>query len=368
MIGVNSCLEGNDHLDDAILLLGEEIIGFHDLIEPEVVSDELHRIELLAAHALHQTADTLLATGTQREEHMVISKTCSEAVQGEFEVCGVNTEGTHSASSLDGPQAILESGLSAQSFHGNIHLAAMGEFGNLGQWILLLEVDGVRGSELLSHGQTDRIGVDRDDGGGTREPGGGGGTETDGALSVNGHGVSNLGVGVLNSTETSGHDITAHDHLLVSEIIWDLGRIEFGIGNQEILSLATINGVSEAPAAHESAATLRGETLLAVVAVAARGDGWNANAISDLESGDPRTQLGNQANWLVAQSEVVSNGILALDNVDISATNGGFSHLDKDLTKARLRDRFSDDSDLVLALEDQSLHLLGNLHWCCHLS
>jgi hypothetical protein len=48
-------------LDHAVALVGEEVVGLLDLIEPEAVRDELRDIQLAVAYELHQGAHALLA-------------------------------------------------------------------------------------------------------------------------------------------------------------------------------------------------------------------------------------------------------------------------------------------------------------------
>ena len=78
----------------------------------------------------------------------------------------------------------------------------------------------------------------------------GGGAQTDRPLGEDHHDVADLDVGGIGAGEAGGHDVGAHQHLLVGQAVRHWCQVGLRIGYQHVLGLGTIDGVAEAPAAH----------------------------------------------------------------------------------------------------------------------
>ena len=92
------------------------------------------------------------------------------------------------------------------------------------------------------------------------------------------------------AAETRAHDVGAHQHLLVGQPVGHGGEVRHGVRHQQVLRLRAVDGVAEAPAAHRLAAALGVVTVQAGMALPARRDRTDDDALPDGVAADARSQ------------------------------------------------------------------------------
>ena len=70
------------------------------------------------------------------------------------------------------------------------------------------------------------------------------------ALREHRHRVTDAHAGGLCAAETGGHDVGAHQHLLVAQAVGHGRQVGHGIGHHNEFGLAAVDGVAQLPAAH----------------------------------------------------------------------------------------------------------------------
>src|SRR4029079_5016836 len=99
--------------------------------------------------------------------------------------------------------------------------------------------------------------------------------------------------------EAGRGDVGEQEDLLIGHVRRDLGEIGLGGWHEQVLGLRAVDGVAEPPAADGLEAgpvSALGEvTGEAGVALAARGDGSDEDALTDLVTGDTGAQLLDDA-------------------------------------------------------------------------
>ena len=111
----------------------------------------------------------------------------------------------------------------------------------------------------------------------------------------------------LGAAEAGRRDVGEQDHLLVGEVVRDLGEVRLRGWNEQVFGLRAIDGVAEPPAADRlvaaavaALARLPGE---ARAALAARRDRADEDALADLVAGDAGAELVDDADRLMADDE-----------------------------------------------------------------
>ena len=151
------------------------------------------------------------------------------------------------------------------------------------------EVDRDVGPHSLGHRQAFRNAVDGDDAGRALEFRPGGRAQTNRALSEHRHRIADLDLAVFRPAKARAHDVRAHQHLFVGEPVGHGGEICRGVRHQQVLRLSAIDGVPEAPTAHGFAAALRVVAVQARMALSARRDRADDDALPDAVAGDARS-------------------------------------------------------------------------------
>lgn len=181
------------------------------------------------------------------------------------------------------------------------------------------------------------------------------------------------------------HNVAAQHHLFITQLLRNDGAIVIRIRNTHILRLAAINRVAKAPASHHLASTLRGQALLAMPALPTRSNGADTHTVTDFDRCYTGPAFHNDTDGFMTQGETGLDGVFALPDVDVGAADCGAwrerqeeglvssflskiagvmtltGRLEKHFAKTRLRNRFLDQRNLVLVLEDKSLHFFRNV-------
>ena len=102
-------------------------------------------------------------------------------------------------------------------------------------------------------------------------------------------------------------------------------RLACAVGHEQVLGLRAVDGVAEAPAADGlvagAVAALREVAGQAGVALAARRDGADEDALADLVAGHAGAELLDDADRLVADDQPGPDRVLALDDVEVGAAD-----------------------------------------------
>ena len=142
---------------------------------------------------------------------------------------------------------------------------------------------------------------------GALQLGAGRGAQADRALREHGHCVADLHVAGLRGRKAGGGDIGQQDHLLVDQFVGNFGEVGLRVGDQHVFGLRAVNGVAEFPAA-DGAAALRPVSAQAKVALAARSNGADQDAIAYFVAGDAGTDLMDHADRFVADHQARLTG------------------------------------------------------------
>src|SRR5690606_5685645 len=85
-------LRGNCHLEHTIALIGEQIVGFFNLIEFEAVRHQRAGFQPPAGNDLHQATHALLATRAERGDDFVVAKSSQKPRKRNRQIIRINTE------------------------------------------------------------------------------------------------------------------------------------------------------------------------------------------------------------------------------------------------------------------------------------
>jgi hypothetical protein len=107
-------------------------------------------------------------------------------------------------------------------------------------------------------------------------------------LSKHGNSISELDVCSLARRNSSGRDVCQQDDVFIRQAVGNLRKVGLGIGNQDVLGLTSINGVSKFPAA-ETPTALGPLPGKAELALAARCDCANEDALACCVTADSRS-------------------------------------------------------------------------------
>jgi hypothetical protein len=167
----------------------------------------------------------------------------------------------------------------------------------------------------------------------------------------------------LRAADAGRSDVSEQDHLLVGDAVRNLRQIRLRARHEQVLRLRAVDGVAEAPAADglvaAAVAALREFAGEAGVALTARGDGADDDAIADRVAGHADSQLFDDADWLVADDQARLDRILAAGDVQVGAADRGHRHTDDGLARSGVRPRHFLDADVVDAMKNGGAHRSG---------
>ena len=216
------------------------------------------------------------------------------------------------------------------------------------------------------HRQTDRIAVDADDLGRAHQLGPGRRAQADGTLGEDDDGVADAHAARLRAREAGRGDVGEQEDLLVGHVGRDLREIGLGRRHEQVLGLRAVDGVAEAPAADGLEAgpvSALGEvTGQAGVALAARGDGSDEDALTDLVAGHTGAQLLDDADGLVAERQAWADRVLALDDVDVGPADRRERDPDEGLARTGPRSLDLLDVELLGRVKDVGPHGVDRDH------
>src|SRR6185436_3366400 len=141
----------NCHLQYAVSLMREQIIGCHDVIELEAMGNQRFEIGALGCDDVHETAHSFLAAGAEGCDDPVVAEPGCECTEWYREILGVHTQARQRAARPEHSQTCLECRLCTEGFDRHIDTASAGQTHDLGHGIALAEVDDVIGAEALCH-------------------------------------------------------------------------------------------------------------------------------------------------------------------------------------------------------------------------
>jgi hypothetical protein len=126
--------------------------------------------------------------------------------------------------------------------------------------------------------------------------------------------------------------------------------------NEDVFGLAAVDGVAETPAAHRLAAALGLEAIKAGMALAAGGDRAGDDALADFISGHRGAEFFDDADGLMSDDASFGDGVLAFEDVDIGAADGGGGDAEKRVARADLGDRLVFQNDAAWLDKDSGFH------------
>src|SRR6185369_16380737 len=192
---------------------------------------------------------------------------------------------------------------------------------------------GVGGAEIPRHVQPELVRVDRDDPGGTPQPGGQDGGQAHRAGADHRDGVAGTDLPGENAHLVAGRQrVGEEDGLLVGDVGRDRVQRGVGVGDADRFGLGAVDQVAEDPADAADRLAVRGHAALAVLALAALGDGGDEHAVTDAESLDGVADLGDRAYGLVAEDAAVGDGgHVTVQDVQVGAADRGGVDSDHDV-------------------------------------
>src|SRR5690554_2444263 len=205
-----------------------------------VAGDQYAQIQPVRRHHVHQPAHAFLATRAQCGIDPVVAQTGGEGIQRQHQILGVDPQTGQGATGLEHLERLGEGRLGAQRFDRGIGAAASGQPHDLVDHIAVAEVQRDIGAHLPGDIQPVVVAVHGNDGGCPEQPGTGGGAQANRPLGEDHHGIADADVGILRTLESGGHDVRAHQHLLVGQTIGNRRQVGLGIGHQHVLGLGTV--------------------------------------------------------------------------------------------------------------------------------
>src|SRR5271165_7686930 len=245
----------------------------------ERVGAHLLRRDPPAGHHLHQGRDGDGVDQPHREGHVLDP----HVLHGQLDRDPVHTDVGDGAAGAD-QRGCGEQGLGeADGLDRNVHTEAVGQAqyvgGGTGPGL-----DRVGGAELQGLGETELVGVDRDDPRGAPEAGGKDRAESDRARADDGYGVARAdSAGQDADFVARGQRVGQEDGLFVGDAFGYRIERGVGVGYAHQLSLGAVDEVSEDPADAADGVAVRGHPALAVLAATAFGDGGDQDAVADGE-------------------------------------------------------------------------------------
>lgn len=86
------CLGRDGHLQDAIALMPEQVIGLFDLGQFGSMRDEGTQINTTGAYHLHQPTHALLSARTKRGDDLVVPQSLGEGVHRDPQITRIHAE------------------------------------------------------------------------------------------------------------------------------------------------------------------------------------------------------------------------------------------------------------------------------------
>src|SRR5439155_23320098 len=148
------------------------------------------------------------------------------------------------------------------------------------------------------------------------------GAKSDWSLAESCDCISDLQISALCRRYSSRGDVRQPHHLLITQVIRNLGEICLRIRHQKILGLRTVDGVPKFPAAHRPA-TLRPIAPQAVVALAARRNGSHQHAFANRVSAYSHTELVNGPYRLMANDQSRLHRVFPFEDVQVRSADRG---------------------------------------------
>ena len=153
------------------------------------------------------------------------------------------------------------------------------------------------------------------------------GTQPDGTLRKNHHGIPNFDAPTLRTAEASRGDVCEQHHLFIGDFVWDFCQICLGVGNQQILRLGSIDCIAKTPATHRLTAmslpALRVLTRKTRAALPTRSDGTHQHPVSDVIARDPGAELLDHTHGLMADDQTGFHRVFPTNNVQVRAADRG---------------------------------------------
>ena len=94
----------------------------------------------------------------------------------------------------------------------------------------------------------------------------------------------------------------------------------------------------------------------AEIALPARRDGADEDAVTDLISGETDAQFMNDANGFMPDHQTGTHRVLPFENVQVRPADGCQCHTNNRLARSRLWDRDRFDGDLIRTVKYQGFH------------
>lgn len=251
----------DSHLQHPIALVREQLVSGHDVVELELVRHQHTQVNAARGHDVHQAAHALLAAGAQGGDDAVVAQAGGEGVQRDGKVAGIHAQAGQGAAGFEHTQGRFEGLLGAQRLNGRIHTAPAGDGHDLVNHVALVEVEREVGAQLFGNVQPVIVAVHRNDGGRAHQARPRRGAQANGALCKHHHGVADADACVLGTFEAGGHDVGAHQHLLVGQAVGHGGQVALRIGHQHVFSLRAANQVAKTPARRGLVAVAAAQTL-----------------------------------------------------------------------------------------------------------
>ena len=130
-------------------------------------------------------------------------------------------------------------------------------------------------------------------------------------------------------------DIREHEHLLVGQVVGNLGEIRAGVRHEQVFRPRAINRVAEAPSA-QGAAALGARVVQAIEALTAGSNRPDDDAVADLVLAfQAFAECLDDADRLMAKDQALAHGVFTLDDVDVGAANGRGRDADDGFAGAR---------------------------------
>jgi hypothetical protein len=290
----------------------------------------------------------------------VIAETRGERIERHREVARIDAEARERAARADAPERALERRLQAQRLDGDVGSAARESF-DLGDDVLLFEVQHDVRAHALRELEALRNRVDADDEGCAGEPRPRRRAETDGPLREDHDRVAESHAAAFRRGEARGHDVRAEQHVFVLQRARDLGEVGLRVRHDDVFGLATVDRVSESPAADglvaiAAVAALRQRAGEASATLPARGDGPDDDAIAFRIPRHAEADGFDDADRFVSDDQPFAHGVLPLQDVDVRPADRRDGRTEERFAGSRLGPRNLADRNLPFAPEHSSLH------------
>src|SRR5690606_21805416 len=176
------------------------------------------------------------------------------------------------------------------------------------------------------------------------------------------HHITDPDIGRFGAGKAGGHDVRAHQHLLVAQAVRHRRQVGLGVGHQYVLGLGAVDAVAETPAPHGLVAMALAATVLRRIAVLA---GVRGEAGADGTSDDPLTflvalhvaaQLLDDTHRLVTHCQALGHRVLTLEDVHVGAADGGGGDAYQRIVGANWRNGFFHQFDTPGLYKYRSFH------------